>query len=155
MIRQMVAGIVVLTFAMLAFAQTREDSLKTAEVYFQRGVGEYMPGNLEAALYDPESAKAWHGRGATLARLNQHFDAQLAFDEAIRREPDYQMAWWHRGCDNSVSGRLDTALSDLAHVLALDSTAGWWPFEDPCWNPLLDDPRLLKMTAPYSKEHRR
>jgi tetratricopeptide (TPR) repeat protein len=125
------------------------------------GYGEYQPGNLDAALglfdssltYNPENAKAWHGYGATLARMNRHEEAQKAFDEALRLKPDYVSAWWHRGCDNSVAGRADTALSDLTHAITLDSTVKYWPFSDPCWNPLLDDPRLLKLTAPYTKEN--
>ncbi|HEY3294066.1 MAG TPA: tetratricopeptide repeat protein [bacterium] len=137
------------------------DSLQSSDLFFERGYSEYLPGHLEAALslfdssltYNPHNARAWHSYGATLARLNRHAEAQRAFDRALGLKPDYVSAWWHRGCDNSVAGRADTALADLAHAIALDSTVKSWPFSDPCWNPLLDDPRLLILTAPYTKDN--
>ncbi len=142
-------------------AMTHPDSLKRSDEFFERGYSEYLPGNLDAALslfdsalaYDPVSARAWHSYGATLARMNRHAEAQKAFDEALRLKPDYVSVWWHRGCDNAVAGRADTALSDLKHAIVLDSTAKAWPFSDDCWNSLLNDPRLLRLTAPYTKEN--
>jgi len=155
-----------MTFAWAAFcdprpATTHADSLSRSDDFWETGYSEYMPGNLDAAVvwfdsslaYNPLNAKAWHSYGATLARMNRHEEAQRAFDEALRLKPDYVSAWWHRGCDNSVAGRADTALSDLSHAIEVDSTVKSWPFSDPCWNPLLDDPRLLKLTVPFTKEN--
>jgi tetratricopeptide (TPR) repeat protein len=142
-------------------AATHADSLARAEDFYQLGYAEYSPGRLDPALalfdsaltFNPLLAAAWHGRGSTLARLNRHEDAQRAFDEALRLKPDYGTAWWHRGCDNAVAGRADTALSDLRHAIALDSAFKAWPFSDPCWNTLLNDSALLKLTFPYTPEN--
>jgi tetratricopeptide (TPR) repeat protein len=136
---------------------THADSLKKSDDYGAMGNSEYEPGHLEAALtlfdsslmYNMENAHSWHGKGSTLARMNEHEAAQAAFDEALRIRPDYRQAWWHRGCDNAVAGRVDTALTDLQHAIALDSTVKSWPFQDECWKTLWNDPRLLKVTAPY------
>jgi tetratricopeptide (TPR) repeat protein len=142
-------------------AMTGADSLRRSDDFWEAGYSEYLPGNLEKALllfdsaivYNPQNVKAWQSIGATLARQNRHLEAQASFDEAISLKPDYVSAWWHRGCDNSVAGRADTALADLTHAIALDSTVKAWPFSDQCWDWLLDDPRLLKLTAPYTKEN--
>jgi len=112
-------------FAWAAFGEprpvlTHADSLRRSDDCFDSGYAEYLPGNLDRALslfdssraYNPLNSRAWHSVGATLARLNRHDEAQQAFDEALRLRPDYVSAWWHRGCDNSVAGRADTALSD-------------------------------------------
>jgi tetratricopeptide (TPR) repeat protein len=137
------------------------DSARKAADYYEMGYSEYEPGRLDAALayfdsalsYDPQSSSAWHGKGSTLARMNRHEEAQAAFDEALRLRPDFRQAWWHRGCDNAVAGHVDAALSDLRRAIELDSTVKSWPFQDPCWNNLLDDRDLLKLTAPYTREN--
>jgi tetratricopeptide (TPR) repeat protein len=130
------------------------DSAAIAKLYFDQGVDEYEPGRLDSALvmfnwalrWDSSSASAWQAKGATLARMNRHEEAQAAFDRALRIRPDYLVAWWHRGCDNAVAGRVEEALRDLRHAIAIDSTVMSWPFEDACWDSLRDDPRLRELT---------
>jgi hypothetical protein len=132
----------------------RADSAAIAKLYFDQGVDEYEPGRLDSALvmfnlalrWDSLSAPAWQAKGATLARMNRHVEAQTAFDVALRIRPDYLTAWWHRGCDNAVAGRVDEALSDLRHAIAIDSTAKSWPLEDACWDSLRGDSRLRDLT---------
>jgi tetratricopeptide (TPR) repeat protein len=130
------------------------DSAAIAKLYFDQGVDEYNPGRLDSALvmfnlalrWDSLSAPAWQAKGATLARLNRHEEAQTAFDVALRIRPDYLIAWWHRGCDNAVAGRVEEALSDLRHAIAIDSTAKSWPLDDDCWDSLWGDSRLRDVT---------
>ena len=137
-----------------ASGATHADSAAVAKLYFDQGVDEYEPGRLDSALvmfslalrWDPSSSQAWQARGATLARMNRHEEAQAAFDRALRIRPNFLIAWWHRGCDNAVAGHVEDALDDLRHVIALDSTARAWPFHDACWDSLRDDPRLLELT---------
>jgi tetratricopeptide (TPR) repeat protein len=136
---------------------THADSAAIAESYFDQGVDEYNPGRLDSALvmfdmalrWDSLSAPAWQAKGATLARLMRHDEAQRAFDAALRIRPDYLTAWWHRGCDNAVAGRVEEALSDLRQAIAIDSTARSWPFEDACWDSLRSDPRLLEFARQF------
>jgi tetratricopeptide (TPR) repeat protein len=140
---------------------THGDSVATADMYYDVGYEAYDAGNLDSALvtfdralkFDPAHSGAWHGKGSALARLNRHREAQQAFDEALRLKPGFATAWWHRGCDNAVAGRVDTALSDLGHAIEIDPAFKSWPFSDECWKTLWDDPRLLKVTAPYTKEN--
>jgi tetratricopeptide (TPR) repeat protein len=137
-----------------AAAPSRADSTAIAKLYFDQGVDEYNPGRLDSALvmfnlalrWDSLNAPAWQAKGATLARMNRHDEAQAAFDAALRIRPDYLTAWWHRGCDNAVAGRVEEALSDLRHAMAIDSTVKSWPFEDACWDSLRGDPRLRELT---------
>jgi tetratricopeptide (TPR) repeat protein len=142
-------------------ALSHADSLLKGDLYFEAGVMQYGLGNLDSALtlfntalgFDSASAKGWHSKGSTLGRQMRHAEAQAAFREALRLRPAYVSAWWHKGCDNAVAWRVDSALADLAHAIALDSAVKTWPFGDDCWLNLRTDERLLRLTAPYTMEH--
>jgi tetratricopeptide (TPR) repeat protein len=133
---------------------TRADSLLMAKSWYDLAVSDYSPGRLDSAIvavnmalrWNPKSPEAWHLKGSTLGRMLRHEEARCAFDEALRLRPDYALAWWHRGCDNAVAKRYEEALSDLGHAIASDSSIKSWPFEDACWDSLVNDPRLLEMT---------
>jgi tetratricopeptide (TPR) repeat protein len=134
--------------------RTHADSARTAEDLYVRGYQEYESDRLDSAMvlfshavsWDSTHVGAWHGLGSTLARLNRHEEAQTAFDRCLALNPDYVMAWWHRGCDNAVAGHAEEALADLRHAIAVDSSVKRWPPGDPCWKILLNDPRLLELT---------
>jgi tetratricopeptide (TPR) repeat protein len=133
---------------------TRADSAFIAWTYFVRARAEYDRAALDSALahfeqglaWDPKNVEAWQTKAATLGRLTRYEESLAAFDVTLRLKPDYAFAWWHRGCLNASTGHRDEALSDLGHAIAADSTMKSWPFQDACWDSLLTDPRLLKMT---------
>ena len=119
-----------------------------------RARAEYDRADLDSALahfeqglaWDPKNVEAWQAKAATLGRLTRYEESLAAFDVTLRLKPDYAFAWWHRGCLNASTGHRDEALSDLGHAIAADSTMKSWPFQDECWDSLLTDPRLLRMT---------
>jgi tetratricopeptide (TPR) repeat protein len=132
----------------------RADSVRIAKMYFAMGREEYGRAALDSALihfeqglaFDPRNAEAWQNKAATLGRMKKYEASLAAFDWTLRLKPDFAFAWWHRGCLNASHGHRDEALSDLAHAIELDSTMKSWPFQDECWDSLLTDPRLLKLT---------
>ena len=133
---------------------TRADSVFIAKTYFERAKAEYDRAALDLALthfeqglaWDANNVEAWQAKAATLGRLKRYEESLAAFDVTLRMKPDYAFAWWHRGCLNASTGHREEALSDLEHAIAADSTMKSWPFQDACWDSLLTDQRLLKMT---------
>jgi tetratricopeptide (TPR) repeat protein len=133
---------------------THADSVFIARTYFSQGGDEYERAELDSALahyelglvWDPKNAMAWQTKAATLGRMGRYSESLAAFDVTLRLKPDYAFAWWHRGCLNASSGHFEEALSDLRHMIAIDSTMKSWPFHDECWDSLLADPRLLELT---------
>src|SRR5262245_44195657 len=133
---------------------TRADSAFIAKAYVEHARIEYDRADLDSALahfekglaWDPKNVEAWQAKAATLGRLTRYDESLAAFDFTLRLKPDYAFAWWHRGCLNASTGHRDQALSDLEHAIAADSTMKSWPFQDACWDSLLTDPRLMRMT---------
>lgn len=136
--------------------QTHKDSVELSEDYFERGYSEYLPGHYDSSLkltslaiaFNPGNAQAWHTRASCLSHLDSFFESRAAYDSAIKLKPDYRQAWWHRGCLHAATGAVDSALADLQHAIAIDSNVKRWPFDDDCWKPLRNHPKLLAITGP-------
>ena len=85
---------------------------RSAETFYNRGLGLAGLGRLEEALEDfdeaiqirPEFPEAFRSRGASRARLGRLEDALEDFDTAIRQNPDFAEAYYNRGvCKNCQS----------------------------------------------------
>jgi len=137
-----------------ADSTTTLDSAALAEDAFVRGRQFYEADQLDSALawytrgteLNPTDARLWHGKGATLGRLKRHEEALAALDEAIRLQPIYTSAIWHRACENASHFDKDEALADLRRAIELDKTIRQAAKEDSCFYWLWDDTDFLAVT---------
>ncbi|UBF27427.1 tetratricopeptide repeat protein [Kovacikia minuta CCNUW1] len=108
----------------------------TASDYVEQGKALYFEGRHEDAIgfYDkaiqmePENPKAWFGRGATLARLQQLEEAVVAYDRAIQIKPDASEAWFGKGAALAKLQQLEAAIAayDTATQLKPDFFLAWF-----------------------------
>ncbi|MFC3093240.1 VWA domain-containing protein [Alteromonas sediminis] len=71
------------------------DAANTFEDSMWRGSALYKEGEYEAALEafsQSDSAQSWYNRGNTLAQMQQLQEAIEAYEEALRRQPDFPQA---------------------------------------------------------------
>ncbi|MGA7932466.1 MAG: tetratricopeptide repeat protein [Kovacikia sp.] len=91
----------------------------TANDYVEQGKALYFEGRYEdtIAFYDkaiqiePENPKAWFGRGAALAKLQQLEEAIAAYEKAIQIKPDFSEAWFGKGAALAKSQQLGEAIA--------------------------------------------
>lgn len=130
------------------------DSSAIANDWYLRSASLYEEGRYnDSALALTDSAlkfrrddpRVWHVRGNLLGRLDDFLGARAAYDEALRLKSDYAWAWWHRGCLHAATGLPDSALFDLQHAIAIDSSFKSGPFTDDCWKAMRSDPRLIAL----------
>ncbi len=132
------------------------DSVRMAFDWYMRAASLYEEGiHLDSALalsdsalrFRPDDPNIWHLRGNLLGGHKSDFiGARTAYNEAIRLKPDYAWAWWHRGCLHASTGLSDSALVDLRHAIAIDSSFKSGPASDDCWKRMREDPRLMALT---------
>lgn len=91
----------------------------TANDYVEQGKAFYFEARYDDALtsYDravqlePDNVRAWFGRGATLAKLQQVDGAIVAYDQAIQIKPDFFEAWFGRGTALTKLQQIDGAIA--------------------------------------------
>ena len=91
----------------------------TANDYVEQGKAFYFEGRYEDAVtfYDeaiqmePENPKAWFGRGAALAKLQQLEAAIVAYEKAIQIKPDFSEAWFGKGAALAKLQQLEAAIA--------------------------------------------
>ncbi len=108
----------------------------TANDYVEQGKALYFEGRYEEAItfYDratqmePENPRAWFGRGAALARMQQMEEAIAAYDRAIQIKPDSSEVWFGKGAALAKMQRLEEAISayDKATQLKPDFFLAWF-----------------------------
>lgn len=107
--------------------------LKSKEAYLKHDEGEkaLKAGDARKALdladqalrAEPREA-VFHGlRGEALIKLDRHTDAEKAFDEAIRRNPDYFAFYLGRGGERKRRGDNDGAIADFNRANSLLPTS--------------------------------
>ncbi len=71
---------------------------------------------------DPDSAKAWHNRGASRLQVGEPAESLADANEAIRLHPDYALAYFTRAKARAKLGDLKEALADCDRSIKLDPT---------------------------------
>lgn len=108
----------VLTQQLERLKSTNSQLSFTANDYVEQGKAFYFEARYEDALiaYDralqsePDNPRAWFGRGATLAKLQQMEGAIAAYDRAVQAKPDFSEAWFGRGAALAKLQQLDRAI---------------------------------------------
>jgi tetratricopeptide (TPR) repeat protein len=121
------AGIVYLTFAMVALVLADPDTPHTAWSYNERGNKRLDRGEFDAAIadctdalrLDPNYAWAYGNRGLGLIKKKRYAEAIPDLDQAIRLEPTLADAYLNRGLARQQLGQYDSAIADYARVLRL------------------------------------
>ena len=129
------------------------DSLSIALDFRIRAGQFYEADQLDSALalytlatqYNRNDKHAWHGVATTLGRLGRHNEAGPAYDEALRIDPNYVRAIWHRACGHANVFEKDSALADLRRAIELDSTVKQGAQEDKCFDWLWADAEFLAL----------
>ena len=127
------------------------DSIAVAEDCRIRAGQYYEADQLDSALalytratqYNRNDKHAWHGMASTLGRLGRHDEAGPAYDEALRIDPNYVGAIWHRACGHAKSLQKEKALADLKRAIELDSTIKSDARQDACFDWLWEDEEFL------------
>lgn len=102
-------------------SKTAEYWLKMGQSYTDRGSYIEALDNFEKALQtDPQSAKAWFGKGWALVMLNKSEDAKVSFDKAINIDPNLSQPWWGKGWIAASKGRYEEAIVLVETAIQLD-----------------------------------
>jgi tetratricopeptide (TPR) repeat protein len=91
----------------------------TANDYVEQGKALYFEGRYDdaIALYkkaiqqEPENPKAWFGKGAALAKLQQLEAAIAAYEKATQLKPDFSEAWFGKGAALAKLQQLEAAIA--------------------------------------------
>jgi len=108
----------------------------TASDYVEQAKALYVEGCAEDALafyqkalqLEAENARAWLGKGATLAKLQRFDEAIAAYDQVTQWKPDLAEAWFGRGSVLAKLHRLDEAIAayDRALQIKPDFFLAWF-----------------------------
>jgi tetratricopeptide (TPR) repeat protein len=132
----------------LATSRAQAQTLRSTEDYFKRGVARYQQRDLEGALSDferaielqtrragssdqarqvkllePGDAPLYYNRGVARYDLHEWEGALADFDEALKLNPRYVLAWIKRGNLRSQQGAYTEAIADFDQALRLDARA--------------------------------
>jgi tetratricopeptide (TPR) repeat protein len=66
-----------------------------------------------------QEANDWHREGLRLSRAGDYAGAQRAFDEAIRLQPDFAIAYINRAILHVLRGKQEQALADFRAAVRL------------------------------------
>lgn len=84
-----------------------------------RGGVEELQADSQGPQIDPEDAKAYNGRGITLAKNAQYERAIAEFSRAITRDPAFAEAYYNRALVYIATGQLGPAISDFTKVVEI------------------------------------
>lgn len=100
-----------------------EARLLRASLYGELGDYEAMLADTDAAIEHAFGGALVHGqRGAALSYLNRYQEAEAAFTEAIRLDPQNVHWWYNRSASRAYLGKFEEGLNDAAQALLLDAT---------------------------------
>ncbi|MFZ3113749.1 MAG: tetratricopeptide repeat protein [Methanothrix sp.] len=125
-----------IALAILCIGAVAEDE-KSANYWYEKSLDLYSNGSLEESLQavdkaiqiDPESSRAWIGRGNALLSLEKYSDSKEAYERAVEvlngsleEGPEDAEAWWLKAESLDNLGRSDEALQAYDRVIALNSS---------------------------------
>jgi len=125
-----------IALAILCIGAVAEDE-KSANYWYEKSLDLYSNGSLEESLQavdkaiqiDPESARAWIGRGNALLSLEKYSDSKEAYERAVEvlngsleEDPEDAEAWWLKAESLDNLGRSNEALQAYDRVIELNSS---------------------------------
>ncbi|NEO95112.1 MAG: tetratricopeptide repeat protein [Moorea sp. SIO3G5] len=70
--------------------------------------------------HSERAALAWNNRGIALRKLGQNEAGIDSFDQALKKQPDLQQAWYNKACCYALQGNVDLALYNLQQAITLN-----------------------------------
>jgi tetratricopeptide (TPR) repeat protein len=129
-------ALAMISLAILCIGAVAEDE-KSANYWYEKSLDLYNNGSLEDSLQavdksiqiDPESARAWIGRGNALLSLEKYSDSTEAYERAVEvlngsleEGPEDAEAWWLKAESLDNLGRSDEALQAYDRIIELNSS---------------------------------
>ncbi len=102
-------------------AWMRRGAAYMAASRFADALGAYVV----AARLAPKNPEAWFGVGLACIELKRDGSAQIAVDRALRAQPDHAMATLLKGNIAQLRGDRESARTQYARYLELDSDGAW------------------------------
>jgi tetratricopeptide (TPR) repeat protein len=101
----------------------------TANDYVEQGKALYIEGRYEEAIafqdkaiqIEPDNARAWFSKGASLTKLQHYENAIAAYDQVTLKLPDFYLAWFGKARCYAWLGSTDLALDNLEKAIQLNS----------------------------------
>lgn len=125
-----------LTKQLESLRSTNTQLFFNANDYVEQAKALYFEGRYDDALslYDnaiqleSDNARAWFGRGATLAKLQQLETAIVAYETALQLKSDFSEAWFGKGAALAKLQRVEAAIAayETATQLKPDFFLAWF-----------------------------
>jgi tetratricopeptide (TPR) repeat protein len=119
-----------------ALIASGNDSLAAVEIFFYKGITQYLGGEPLLALeffdssivYNNDNHRVWNNRGVVLDELGRSEDAISSYDSALFYKQDDHEAWYNRGNALFNLDSLDEAIAsyDSAIVYKHDMHDAWY-----------------------------
>ena len=140
----------------VAAARRPVPSAATVADYVSRGNALYRQGEYQRAIdmyqaalaLNPVDVKARNNLGSAYLQLAMDDRATAAFQEALRLDSSYSLAYYNLACVHGRAGDVQSAAAFLQQAIAIAPEARDWARTDSDFAPVRDTPEFRQLLEP-------